>query len=1186
MGVRRSCGFCHFTAPQRIMEVLCMGLLVVMVIVALVTGVNSQAEDLMDVAMDERKELDINLAAANETAYKLQNSLLGLATTLTGAGIMEEVYEKSNSPMSVRTQSSQDVANLIADVRNKMQTMLEEKEKAVQELKRAAEDAMKQYGHYKENIDYEDVNYYNAKKVVITNSEFESTENEVRPKIKGTIDYLQTDKTWHFGSENLNLNTNFSTVHVPTNIYDKSNRILHGVSWTENLTEQFRNNSLQSPTLGWQYFCSSDGFFRIYPGMQWPRDPEKVDVFDCRMQKWYIQAASTPKNIIILLDTSGSMTGKRFTIAQTTVSTILDTLSDEDYFNIIKYSKEPEYVDTCFNDTMMPANVDNIRRIQDKIMEIKPESTADLRKALLLAFRLFKEEEMLGGGSICNKAIMIITDGAPENYVDVYNRSNWPEKATRIFTYLIGKEVSDDRKVQWMACVNKGEFTHISTKADVQENVQQYIKVLSRPLAQNKSDHHVWSAVYLDYPTSQSDIITAPMSYMSNHIDAAYEEMAKFEGLGLVISFAMPVFDPRTNKTVDEENPEKNLLGVVGTDVRINDIVKVIPNYQLGVNGYAFAVTNHGYILFHPDFRPFYTTGGKLELRPKYNSVDLSEVELPHGHTATREHPLRQYLLTALEGGHNTTQTVLTHFDGLRRVKLQKNRYQFIAVAETFRLVFVLPDNYGNKMLKVDDRNLPSLEKAFMKIGQTPAASGTKIAPWIYCRDGEGRLVQMDEAVLHDFVSSANSQYKCEHDLVRHLLLDAEETLKYDQIWNGTSFNPGGRGQIYNIVKDQCLSKQMDLPFSQSKCIQEMYTKYGIDLVWIGTASGFTRYRSFVQYVDLDNRYTASIHSLYYRRAVYGWDEGLDYVFYMDGLRDNQQVVMATAEVIGRGKGKLSAPVAVSALRMKHKNFVDLFNKVTADCPGKHKCKVTCKDNDVLNCYLIDNNGYIMASNNNETGGGEFFGKHDPTMMKELLKHHYFFELNVTDYQAMCTSQVSNQDSSSSFIITPFRFIFQVLFWLFAEIGFFVAEWSIRSWFFLRSVTSQGPEADIDPECGKEYPPTVRFFLCNVVIYESDYRSFNSLFTFNNHACVKTATRFSLNTTTVKVKKRFNGSLTDCGQCISSQTMSYTVHWLQNTNLLLIMAAADCQCHTANDTFLTSTHEVQYIFFMVQTMIE
>ena len=37
------------------------------------------------------------------------------------------------------------------------------------------------------------------------------------------------------------------------------------------------------------------------------------------------------------------------------------------------------------------------------------------------------------------------------------------------------------------------------------------------------------------------------------------------------------------------------------------------------------------------------------------------------------------------------------------------------------------------------------------------------------------------------------------------------------------------------------------------------------------------------------------------------------------------------------------------------------------------------------------------------------------------------------------------------------------------------------------------------------------------------------------------------------------------------------MHWLEYTNLVMIMAAADCQCHTANDTFLISTHEVKYI---------
>ena len=49
----------------------------------------------------------------------------------------------------------------------------------------------------------------------------------------------------------------------------------------------------------------------------------------------YIQAATSPKDIVILLDASGSMTGQRMEIAKATVEKILDTLSDDDFFNII-----------------------------------------------------------------------------------------------------------------------------------------------------------------------------------------------------------------------------------------------------------------------------------------------------------------------------------------------------------------------------------------------------------------------------------------------------------------------------------------------------------------------------------------------------------------------------------------------------------------------------------------------------------------------------------------------------------------------------------------------------------------------------------------------------------------------------------------------------------------------------------
>ena len=47
-----------------------------------------------------------------------------------------------------------------------------------------------------------------------------------------------------------------------------------------------------------------------------------------------------------------------------------------------------------------------------------------------------------------------------------------------------------------------------------------------------------------------------------------------------------------------------NFLGVVGTDIPIKELIRMTSPFKLGVNGYAFALTNNGHIIFHPDWRP------------------------------------------------------------------------------------------------------------------------------------------------------------------------------------------------------------------------------------------------------------------------------------------------------------------------------------------------------------------------------------------------------------------------------------------------------------------------------------------------------------------------------------------------------------------------------------------------------
>lgn len=60
-------------------------------------------------------------------------------------------------------------------------------------------------------------------------------------------------------------------------------------------------------------------------------------------------------------------------------------------------------------------------------------------------------------------------------------------------------QVADVREVKWMACANQGFYVHLSTLAEVREQVLNYIPVMARPLVLWGDEHPIiWTPVYAD----------------------------------------------------------------------------------------------------------------------------------------------------------------------------------------------------------------------------------------------------------------------------------------------------------------------------------------------------------------------------------------------------------------------------------------------------------------------------------------------------------------------------------------------------------------------------------------------------------------------------------------------------------------------------------------------------------------
>jgi len=147
-----------------------------------------------------------------------------------------------------------------------------------------------------------------------------------------------------------------------------------------------------------------------------------------------------PKDVVFVLDTSGSMTSKKLDQARKALQFCVENLNENDRFEIVRFSTE---VEPLF-DKLVEANSRNRDRAEDFIKSLRPMGGTAIDDALKKALAL---QPARMAGALRPFVVIFLTDGRPTIGETDENRiltavKNANEGRTRIFCFGIGTDVN------------------------------------------------------------------------------------------------------------------------------------------------------------------------------------------------------------------------------------------------------------------------------------------------------------------------------------------------------------------------------------------------------------------------------------------------------------------------------------------------------------------------------------------------------------------------------------------------------------------------------------------------------------------------------------------------------------------------------------------------------------------------
>ena len=207
-----------------------------------------------------------------------------------------------------------------------------------------------------------------------------------------------------------------------------------------------------------------------------------------------VPGAQLPREMIFIIDTSGSMHGVSMQHAKQALRRAIDGLRPGDRFNVIEFNS---YTHALFG-ASVPADAANIGIARKFVKQLQANGGTEMYAALKFALRMPAPESYL-------RQVIFITDGAVGNEEGLFSLIEAELNNARLFTVGIGS-APNSWFMRKAAAAGRGTFTLISALHEVGKKMDRLFRKLKHPQITNINIQWPSGNVIDSYPTVVPDL--------------------------------------------------------------------------------------------------------------------------------------------------------------------------------------------------------------------------------------------------------------------------------------------------------------------------------------------------------------------------------------------------------------------------------------------------------------------------------------------------------------------------------------------------------------------------------------------------------------------------------------------------------------------------------------------------------